>query len=91
MLAKTSKAQFSHARSDRVGHINEVALRLIDEPMRAGCNLPEFMAALAVVVGSVAAQMRAEARAEFYRRFLAAADSAETEAERALETWRARH
>lgn len=91
MLDKTPKAHVPDGQSDRAGRVNAVALRLIDEPMRAGCSLPEFMAALAVVVGSVAAQMRTEARDEFYRRFLAAADSAEAEAERAFKAWRARH
>ncbi len=91
MLDKTPKTRAPHARGGRGARVNEVALRLIDEPMRAGCSLPEFMAALAVVVGSVAAQMRAEARDEFYHRFLAAADSAEAKCERALKAWRSRH
>ncbi len=91
MQNKIPKGRFLSALRARRERANAVALQLIDESMRTGCSLPNFVAALALIVGSVATEMRVEAREGFYRRFPAAAYSAEARCEQVITASQTRH
>ena len=88
---KTPPARGTHLRGVRKPRVKDIAVRLIGDSMRAECNLPEFVAALAMIVGSVAGGLRVEARDDFYRRFLAVAGSAEARCDRTIWAGRKRH
>jgi hypothetical protein len=90
-LDKTPPVRRTHLRGVQRRRVKDIAVRLIGDAMRGECALPEFVAALAMIVGSVAGGLRVEARDEFYRRFLAAAGSAEAGCDRAIWAGRKRH
>jgi len=91
MLDKTPPTRSTHSRGVRRPRVKDIAVRLVGDTMRPECNLPEFVAALAMIVGSVAGGRRAEARDEFYRRFLAVAGSVEARCDQAIWAGRKRH